>query len=411
MKKDIYMKVICLKRNGKVKLVDNQFDLNVLSRKDYTAYLFPTGIYTSCYKPINPKSGWTKPVKKITITYTLASFMSGSFIIDDNDDDTDESIQEGKTNRMEFDSILQLVAFIHSLEKMAASNVLKMDAFERTLFIENFYMLITDINGNIREFKMTKKMAKKQNDFFSSMGFTVPTLIKALEEFMDDNDKKFKFSNPFLTGKFGMRIFISNDFKKWSTGGIKDAKQSDWLASVSLVLSGGCTFVRSDVMHYMSIMHYGGLVTLASYIPIEDEDNLPFECPVTADLVDEYSGKFFDMYDHMTYHLLTASDFIEAAAMGPYYLRTIKKFDELKQKEFPYIEEMKYLYQVSLFPTSLTPGFREVDPPPLKFMLSENELDILDLDQSISDFIKALFLWVDDPKSLDGIDDYADVPF
>lgn len=392
--------VICIKKNGKVKLVTNQFDLNALKRDDYDTYLYPVGIFGHVYKPINPQSGWAKPIKKIRVAYSLNMYMSGSFLVDE---EYNEAVREfGVPKVAEFNDIISFVAFVVSMEKLASINVLKGSAFSKAVFMDLFEMEYIDIQGNKRTFRMTKKMAKSHNDVFYKMGFSVPNLVLELMDFFDDY-KKVNFTHPALFNQ--QAIFVDKAFKRWYVGGKEHRDASDFLASVPLVQTGTITFVRSDVMHFLSMMHYEGKLSIISYQPSNARDITPLDTPVTVEVVEEYSGTFYELYDMTTFALLTAADFIEAAVMMPYYIQAFGQLGEITLMETE--GGMDYMSQITLFPSVLTPA-REVDPPPLKYMVYEEELMELDPDQSLRDFIKTLMLWVDKPTSVDGIDRYDD---
>ena len=394
--------VICIKKNGKVKLVDNQFDLNALERDKYLVYLYPTGVYSSVFKPINPQSGWTRPIKKARIIYSVNAYAGGSYQMG-----YDEAIfDEGESRTVEFESSIELVAFINSLEKLTSINIIKDTAFEYAIFFDGFHMEITDINGNTREFDMTRKKAKKYGDMFHKIGFGVPALTIELMDFLDDMGKN-NFTKPYVFNQ--NYIYIRKDFKEWKKGDMSNTDKMDWLVTVPLIQVGACTLVRSDIMFFMSAMHYSGKLELMTYSLSrhEEEDNLPFECPLTADLISENIGVFFEVYEDRSYNLLTASDIIEAATMAPYYIKSSRYLYDLRVNgDDEFYEDMgdvNNLIQIKLFPSMLTPP-REVDPPPLKYMIYESEIEELDLDQSLGDFVKTLLLWVDHPVSVDGLD-------
>ena len=396
--------VICIKKNGKVKLVMNQFDLNNLKRDDYDTYLYPVGMFSHVYKPINPQSGWTKPIKSIKVAYSLNMNMSGSFLVDNI---YNESVQElGVPKVAEFNDIISFVAFVVSMEKLASINVLKGSAFEKAVFMDLFEMEYIDIRGNKRTFKMTKKMAKSHNDAFYKMGFTVANLVLELMEFFDDY-KKVNFVHPALFNQ--QSIFVDKAFKRWYVGSKENRDASDFLATVPLIQTGTITFVRSDIMHFLSIMHYEGKLSIISYQSSDARDITPLDTPLTVEVVEEYSGAFYELYDMTTFPLLTASDFIEAAVMMPYYIQAFGQLGEITMMETE--DGMDYMSQITLFPSVLTPA-RKVRTPPLKYMVYEEELTELEPDQSLRDFIKTLMIWVDKPTSVDGIDRYDDgIPF
>lgn len=390
-------KIICIKDNGKVKLIENQFDLNALDRSKYLVYLYPTGIFSSVFKPINPKSGWTRPIKKAVVDYSMNLYMAGSFVEDEYEE---ECLDDPISRHAEFDDVIGLVAFINSLEKLTSLNVIKNAGFDQAIFFEGFHMELTDVSGKTREFNMTQKKAKKHKDIFSKIGFGVPSLILELMDFMDDLNK-YNFTNPYVFNQ--NYIFISDDLKEWKAGNMAKYNKKDWFVTTPLVQIGACTLIRSDIMYFMNAMHYSGTVSIVTYAFTYDgdEDNLPFECPITEELISENSGTFFELYDDRRYNLLTAADIIEASTMLPYYIKASRYIFDITE-DAALRDGMKFMSQIKLFPSMLTPA-REIDPPPLKYMIYEDDLDMLSTDQSVSDFIRSLLLWVEHPVDVDGL--------
>jgi hypothetical protein len=222
-------------------------------------------------------------------------------------------------------------------------------------------------------------------------------------EFFGDDEKKF--TNPDFYGR--RYAYITPDLKQWN---LKPSSTND-LVTIPMTQCGCCTLVVSYIFTILDTYKYMGKVDITTYTCVEEEHNLPFDVPITADLITTHY-EVFNTYDDYTYNLVTAADIIEMAAMLPYYIKTIRDYGQLSCDEMTQIltSEWSIIAQLKLWDNGKRKdgNFTYI---PLKHIIYESELPELEMDESLSRFIKTLLLWIEEPKSVDGIDEDDMMPF
>ena len=392
---DYEKEVICLKKNGKIQRVDNQIDLNALDKKKYEAYLIQVGLFSSVFKAIEPDSKWIRPIKRIHIVYTLDRLMEGSFDYYSDDETSDCTISEYDTKTIEFTDVIDFIFFVVSLEKIASFNVMSNGGFGHATYLAGFHMEYTPLNGNTVQFEVPRKMIDKDKMF--GYGFSVPTLVKALMQFFDDDDQKF--TNPKFFGR--QYAYIAPDLKSWN---YKSHSDED-LVTVPMVQIGCCTLINTSFYTILDTLKYKGRIDIQTYTCFEDEDNLPFG-PLTADVISYYVTQYFELYDNYSYNIITAADTVEMAVMMPYYIKTVRDLGSLSKDEMTVIlsEERNILAQMKIYQSN-------DDVIPLKHIIYEKELEELGTDEAVSMFVKTFILWVNKPELIDGIVEDDIIPF
>ena len=391
--------VICLKKNGKIKRVYNQGDLNSLDPNKYEAYLIQVGLFSSMFKAIEPGSKWIRPISRIQVTYSLDRLMEGSFGYYEEDlENLNCRISEYETKTLVFTDVLDFIFFIVSLDKMASFNVMGNGGFGHETYLTGFHMEYTPFNGRMTEFEVPRKLRDKDSVY--GYGFGIPTLVKALMKFFEDDEQKFV--NPKFFGR--QYAYISPDLKTWNYKSMND----DDLVTVPMVLTGCCTFINTSFYTILDTLKYKGLLEIQTYCCSEDIDNLPAG-PLTIDMISYYSGQYFEVYDSYKYNVITAADIVEAATMMPYYIKTIRDLGSLSVDEITVMstEERDIIAQLKLYD-----NFADIDKSiPLKHIIYESELDGLETDEAMSLFVKAFILWMEHPKLIDGICEDDITPF
>lgn len=388
---------LCLKNNGKVKMVYNQHELASLDKEKYTAYLIQVGLFSSVFKGFKPDSKWLKPIKKIEVYYSIDRLMTGSFEYYNDTPEPESYISEYNTSHVIFTDIFDFIFFIVSLDKLASFNVLSNGGFGHATYLTGFHMIYEGCDGSKADFEVPKKLRKK--GCIGGNGFAFPTLITALMQFFEDKDKIFR--DPLFCGR--KYAYISTNLQTWD---YKPHSDRD-LVTVPMVTIGCCTLVWSSIHTVLDTLKYNGKIDVMVYECIEEEDNLPFG-PLTGDLIEYYSTQFFELYDDYSYNIITAADIIEMAVMLPYYIKTVRDLGSLSDDELvrETSKERSIIGQLKLCG-------KNIEDIPLKHIVYESELDGIEMDETLSMFVKSLILWIKDPNEIDidGLTENDVLPF
>ena len=298
--------IICLKNDGKVKLVKDQYELNKLNPDEYSSYWFPVDDEGLIYKELDPHSKYAHPIKKVVVEYSLVLYSDYHPCWDDDmgDEFYDMGIYNSKkVIKVEFNDVIDFIKFIQSINNLAAFNL----QFSLNGYANGYYEVsrpIVCIGGFImqytgfgdtepREFKLKKKHRKLTKDVMVESGcFMLPTLLAALDEFFEypfaelSNDRYIRQD----------KIFINKKMTSWDT-----QRHDKWLQSFHLLVRGVFTFINEGVVRLLERIDetIASKVTLCEYNLMVSEDILPEE-PVSVDMIYDYD-QFFDMYDAHAY--------------------------------------------------------------------------------------------------------------
>jgi hypothetical protein len=265
-----------------------------------------------------------------------------------------------------------------------------------------FEMEYTSLDGETTKFKLKKKHCKYTHDIFKGYGFSITTLFRALDEFMGhDITKRAVFNNISTLSK---DIYLSPDLKRWDY-----KKHTDWLVSVSLLVCCCVTFIRADIIKYLDKMSYLGAFAVTEYDLTVSEDVLPFDTPITVDVVQMYSPQYFDIYDSNEMQLTSTNDIINSVMCAPTILKTYMDIRDLTGLPDCAIDHT--IIQIKLYPyNEMT--INDDGALPFKYIVYDTDLSVLQCDQVFKDFMDEFKFWINDPYAYN-IDNIMDdgLPF
>lgn len=380
--------IICLKNDGTVKFIGDQFELNKLNPDDYASYWFPVDDDSSIYKKFNPHSKFVTPIRKVVVEYSLVLYSDHHPCWDD--DMEEEMYDTGFYNshrviRNEFDDVRDFIKFIQSINNLSAFNT-QFSVSEYTdgynevsrpiVCIGGFIMHYTELGDKApREFKLKKKHCKLTHDVMKDNGcFMLPTLLAAITKFFDET---FEFNSTINSN-----VYINRDLTLWDT-----KKHKEWLKPYYLLPRNVYVFLNEQVIDMISAFDMIGRVTLCEYNLMVSEDILPEE-PITVELVEDYN-QCFDMYDAHQYVTSNVCEIIELLFVSLNVINTASMIRDLNPTTRDLWEKSMIQFQVRYDGRYSTGD--------LKFIVYNSDVIESNPNEIFGDFMKTWFLEIDKP--------------
>lgn len=389
--------LIGLNENKKVDIYEDS-DIKTFLNMNYKKHLFPVGTDASIFTCLEPCEA-LKEFKKAAISFKVALYDINRNVIST----TKKEFFAGgeKRTTVEFTNVVDFIKFLHSLLELHSFNLMfeNKDKYGAFMFVlQDFVMEIK--YGNVKEtLKLKEKHRKLFNDFMgvftdekSLNAFLIPTAMRAIEDLFGLGGRHKK---PQLFDSMDQKIFLNEKLTKWDT---KNSFGGQSLISESLINSNAVTFVNKDIDDILSCLKlvesgYNGIVKdddydtaiirksiagsikICQYVPMVDEDDLPYDGePLTIERIAQLQAPsiWFDVHDILVYPLYTPADYVEAACMAYYMLKTSAFQLDLLGDDIKY----KSILEINFSCYSYMERNSEVELPPDDYSITLYESDL-----------------------------------
>ena len=307
-------------------------DIKEFLNKDYMKHLFPVDTDASIFTCLEPCEV-LKEFKKAVISFKISLYDLNRNIF--ASDKSEFFVDGTKRSITEITNVSDFIMFLHSLIKLHSFNQMfqTRDKYGAYLFVLTDFVMEVKYGNTKSSLKIKEKHRKLNNDFLGVLNegknmntFLIPTVLLAIDDFFGIGQKHHK---PQLFNSMDRKIYLNEKLTKWDT---HNSFSGQTLISESLINSNAVTFVNTDVdsiLGKLKMDEYtpnrrciAGTVKICQYIEMVDEDDIPIEEPLTISAIHSMALTWFDVYDILTYPLYTPADYIEAACMAYYMLRT-----------------------------------------------------------------------------------------
>ena len=334
--------LIGLTKDKKVDIYDESEAKEFLN-KDYQMHLFPVGTDASLFTRLETCEA-LKEFKKAVISFKISQYNMNRGIVSETK--SDFFVDTEKRSTVEITNVVDFVKFLHSLVELNSFNTMfqMKDKWGAFIFVLSDFVMEVKYGNTKDSLKIKEKHRKLSNDFIGILNgeeelntYLISTVLLAIDDFFGIGTKNHK---PQLFDCTDMKIYLNEKLTKWDT---RNSFKGQTLISESLINSNALTFVNTDIDKILEMLKVGdvsnrralcGCIRICQYIEMMDEDDIPIEEPLTIRAVHALAESWFDIHDILVYPLYTPADYVEAACMAYYMLRTSVLQLDLMQEDY-----------------------------------------------------------------------------